>query len=245
MPSRHILQACVLSLSSCINSRVYRPAGGDRPQPGCLNSPAGSQRPAQHTPLAPKRDDVPPLDPCNWQLSAGAEVDLCIKGRQKVIGFQHVASAMLVSPHYKEKVKTASRLSAIELRHDQAWNSRRISHAAIRARLADICRSYEDVDWDSKLPRRQKATPTLEKIADPVAERPSSIRYYRKPQLWQSGRETVTNNRGDWGAPGHVVSCGTIGSENMDNIDNMEEDFQPLTLKRSIVPPYTPPARCP
>ena len=42
-----------------------------------------------------------------------------------------------------------------------------------------------------------------------------------------------------------VFSCicsGTIGSQNMDNIDNMEEDFHPLTLKRSIVPQYTPTA---
>nr|XP_020452902.1 uncharacterized protein C7orf72 homolog [Monopterus albus] len=30
-----------------------------------------------------------------------------------------------------------------------------------------------------------------------------------------------------------------IGSENMDNIDNMEKDFHQLTLKRSTIPPYT------
>ena len=44
----------------------------------------------------------------------------------------------------------------------------------------------------------------------------------------------------------HVFSCvcsGTIGSENMHNIDNMDEDFHPLTLKRSIIPRYTPTAR--
>ncbi|XP_005735128.1 uncharacterized protein C7orf72 [Pundamilia nyererei] len=36
---------------------------------------------------------------------------------------------------------------------------------------------------------------------------------------------------------------GTVGSENMDNIDNMDEDFQPLTVKRSVVPPCMPTAR--
>ena len=44
----------------------------------------------------------------------------------------------------------------------------------------------------------------------------------------------------------HVVSCvcsGAIGSENMHNIDNMDEDFHPLTLKRSIIPRHTPTAR--
>ncbi|XP_029305507.1 spermatogenesis-associated protein 48 [Cottoperca gobio] len=34
-----------------------------------------------------------------------------------------------------------------------------------------------------------------------------------------------------------------IGSENMHNIDNMNESFHPLTLKRSVVPPYAPTAR--
>lgn len=39
------------------------------------------------------------------------------------------------------------------------------------------------------------------------------------------------------------VCSGTIGSENTDNIDNRDEDFYPLTLKRNIMPPYTPTAR--
>lgn len=29
----------------------------------------------------------------------------------------------------------------------------------------------------------------------------------------------------------------------MDNLDNRDEDFLPLTVKRSVVPPYTPTAR--
>lgn len=39
------------------------------------------------------------------------------------------------------------------------------------------------------------------------------------------------------------ICSGTIGSTNMDNIDNRDEDFLPLTVKRSVVPPYTATAR--
>lgn len=60
-----------------------------------------------------------------------------------------------------------------------------------------ICRSYEEVGWDNKLPRRLKAPETtLEKMADPVSERPSSRRYSSRPQLWQvsNGEQTVTDS---------------------------------------------------
>lgn len=43
-----------------------------------------------------------------------------------------------------------------------------------------------------------------------------------------------------------VLFCGcsgTIGSKNMDNIDNINEEFHPLTLKRSVIPAYTPTAQ--
>lgn len=59
-----------------------------------------------------------------------------------------------------------------------------------------LCRSYEEVGWDAKLPRRLKAPETtLEKTADPVSERPSSRRYSSRPELWQvrHGGQTVTN----------------------------------------------------
>ncbi|KAK5882055.1 hypothetical protein CesoFtcFv8_020683 [Champsocephalus esox] len=39
------------------------------------------------------------------------------------------------------------------------------------------------------------------------------------------------------------MCSGTIGSENMHNIDNMDQHFLQLTLKRSVVPPYVPTAR--
>lgn len=60
-----------------------------------------------------------------------------------------------------------------------------------------VCRSYEEVGWDTKLPQRWRAAEaSLEKMADSVSERPSSRRYHSRPQLWQvsCGAHTVTND---------------------------------------------------
>ncbi|XP_030298073.1 spermatogenesis-associated protein 48 [Sparus aurata] len=278
--------------------------------------------------LAPVRDDIPLLDPCCGQLSAGAEVELGVKG-------------------LRERPQTASNYSE-DLRQDKAWNSRKIPDAVVRARLngsadpvkvqphsprasteassrsrfpdkhtgpqdgfsSDLRlwtdtstavqrfrytsatqRSYEEVSWDTMLPRHLKAPETtLEIMADPVSERPSTRRYNSRPQLWQSvgaewnrqqlryrndakkpvsfcsgcprsGQIPRTRERFLFeGSPqmshthchskvwSHLpqklyLGLGTIGSENMHNIDNMDEDFHPLTLKRSIIPRYTPTAR--
>ncbi|XP_062286976.1 protein SPMIP7 [Scomber scombrus] len=272
-----------------LNSSLYRSAGRDGREPGSVNSSA------QHASLAPHREDIPLLDPSCGQLSAGAEVALGVKGRQKFIHFHHVASGLRVPSDFRERPQTTPNSFGIcmDLSEDKAWNSRRIPDAAIRARLSASVhpdslktstfsssfpdkrtgaqdalssdlrlltdnslavrrfrytsatqRSYEEVGWDSKLPRRLKAPETTwEKMADPVSERPSSRRYNSQPQLWQSiGAEwsrQQLRSRNDARKP---ISFGTIGSQNMDNIDNMEEDFHPLTLKRSIVPPYTPTA---
>ncbi|XP_035519678.1 spermatogenesis-associated protein 48 [Morone saxatilis] len=288
-----------------LNSSLYGAGGRDGLETGRANSPYARFNPhAEHVALAPLRDDVPLLDPCCGQLSAGAEVDLGVKGRQKFIDFHHVASALRVPPGFRERPQTVSNPAGIciDWREDKAWNSRRIPDAVLRARLSGSSspvkvqphplrtstkatshssfpdkhtgpqdgfssdlrlwtdnspavqrfrytsatqRSYEEVSWDTKLPRRLKAPETsLETKADPVSERPSSRRYAGRPQLWQSiGAEwnrQQLRSRHDAKKP---ISFGTIGSENMDNIDNMDEDFQPLTLKRSIIPPYTPTAR--
>lgn len=56
-----------------------------------------------------------------------------------------------------------------------------------------ICRSYDELGWDSKLPRRFKAPAiTLERMSDPVAERRSSRRYNSQPQLWQVSQREQT-----------------------------------------------------
>ncbi|KAM9345443.1 protein SPMIP7 [Symphorus nematophorus] len=303
----HVIRRLNSSLSGASAAAAGR--GGRANSPFSRFHPAAAER----FTLAPLRDDVPLLDPCCGQLSAGAEVDLGVKGRRKFIDFHHVPSALWVPPGFRERTQTAS--ICVNLREDEAWNSRRIPEAVLRARLsgstdpvkvqphslrtstkATSCssfsdkhmapqdgfssdlrkwthnsaavrrfyntsatqRSYEEVYRDTKLPRRLKAPETtLEKMADPVSEHPSLKRYSSRPQLWQSvGAEWNRQQlrlRNDAKKPISFCSgcsrsgqiplyTGTIGSEVMDNIDNMDEDFHPLTLKRSIVPPYTPTA---
>ncbi|XP_063348310.1 protein SPMIP7 [Pelmatolapia mariae] len=295
-----------------LNSSLHRDGGRDRPKTGHVGS-LRLQPPAERVTLAPLRDDVPLLDPCCGQLSAGAEVVLGLKGRKKFIDFDHVPSALWVPPGFRERPQTTPNLSVVcvDLSEDKAWNSRRIPHAALRARLSgssdpvkmqphslrtpttvtisnnlpdthpgnqdpgvgpDISpavrhfrytsatqRSYEDAGWIAKVPRHLKAPEaTLEKLADPVSERASLRRYNSRPQLWQSvGAEWNRQQlqlRHDAKKPISFCSTyprsgqiplytGTVGSENMDNIDNMDEDFHPLTVKRSVVPPYMPTAR--
>uniref|UniRef100_A0A3B4F666 Uncharacterized protein n=1 Tax=Pundamilia nyererei TaxID=303518 RepID=A0A3B4F666_9CICH len=94
--------------------------------------------PAERVTLAPLRDDVPLLDPCCGQLSAGAEVVLGLKGRKKFIDFDHVPSALWVPPGFRERPQTTPNFSVVcvDLSEDEAWNSRRIPPAALRARLS-------------------------------------------------------------------------------------------------------------
>ncbi|KAK7901483.1 hypothetical protein WMY93_018252 [Mugilogobius chulae] len=63
-----------------------------------------------------------------------------------------------------------------------------VSSSLLHLKSGDLPRSYEEVNWDRKLPRRLKAPDfTLEKMADAV-RKPSSRRYYERPQLWQVQR---------------------------------------------------------
>lgn len=88
--------------------------------------------------LAPSRDDVPLLDPCCSQLSAGAEAALGLEGRAKFIDFYHVASDLRVPPGFRERPQTVSHLRSlrVDTRRDKAWNSRKIPDAVLRARLS-------------------------------------------------------------------------------------------------------------
>lgn len=120
-----------------LNSSLHRDGGRDREKIGH----AGSLRPhplSERATLAPLRDDVPLLDPCCGWLSAGAEVVLGLKGRQKFIDFDHIASALCVPPGFRERPQTAPNLSVVcvDLSEDKTWTSRRIPHAAVRARLS-------------------------------------------------------------------------------------------------------------
>lgn len=122
-----------------LNSSLHGANGGAGPGPGRANSPfARFHPPVGNDTRAPLRDDVPLLDPCCGQLSAGAEVDLGVKGRQKFIDFHHVASALWIPPGLRERPQTTPNPSGIcvDLSEDKAWNSRRIPDAALRARLS-------------------------------------------------------------------------------------------------------------
>ncbi|XP_063048229.1 protein SPMIP7 [Engraulis encrasicolus] len=117
-------------------------------------------------------------------------------------------------------------------------------------------RGYEDVTWDTKLPRRQRPpATTLEKKADAVDQRFTQGRYHTRPELWQAvgprwNRHQVRSSN-DVRKPLSFTSpcpksgqiplyCGTIGSKNMDNIDIGGKDFSPLTMLRTTIPAYTP-----
>ncbi|XP_007240376.3 spermatogenesis-associated protein 48 isoform X1 [Astyanax mexicanus] len=122
-------------------------------------------------------------------------------------------------------------------------------------------RGYEDVDWDSKLPPRFKAPlSTLEKMADPVNQHFTLKRYNSRPELWQAIgtywnkhqlRATYNAKKPVSFTSPHPKSgqiplyCGVVGSENMDNVDDPDKDFKPLTVLRTILPPYTPTAHRP
>ncbi|XP_026134741.1 spermatogenesis-associated protein 48 isoform X1 [Carassius auratus] len=117
-------------------------------------------------------------------------------------------------------------------------------------------RAYEDVDWDFKLPPRHKPpSTTLEKMADPVSQRFVLKRYHSRPELWQAIgshwnkhqlRATFNARKPiSFTSPcpksGHIpLYCGTVGSENMDSVDVPGEDFIPLTVLRTTIPPHTP-----
>ena len=121
-----------------LNSSLCRADGRDKLKTE-HRGPAGFHSTAKHVSLAPSRNDVPLLDPCCGQLSAGAEVDQGIKGRAKFIDFHHVASALQVPPGFRERPQTATICKrdsiCIDLREDKAWNSRRIPDVLLMARL--------------------------------------------------------------------------------------------------------------
>ncbi|XP_077438589.1 uncharacterized protein spmip7 [Vanacampus margaritifer] len=209
-----------------LNSRVCRPAGGDRPEPGNVNSTSGSYPLAQHAPLAPKRDDVPLLDPCSWQLSAGA------KGRHNFVDFQHVGPTLCVAPHDKQRLKTASRLS------------KGASYMPVESQLPTVRTADEAVVESSLSVKHDRTQVGQHRIF--FTSLPKSLRAEWGRQhlrLRHDAKKPISFCSGCARSGQIPLFTGTICSENMDNIDNMEEDFRPLTLKRSIVPPYTPTAR--
>lgn len=118
-----------------LSSSLRGAGAGVGREPGRQNPPSvGARPPAELVPLSPLRLDIPLLDPCCGHLSAGAEVNLGLKGRPKFIDFQHVASALWVPPGFREGARTASSRSA-NLSEDKSWKSRRIPDALLKASL--------------------------------------------------------------------------------------------------------------
>ncbi|KAK2896492.1 hypothetical protein Q8A67_010980 [Cirrhinus molitorella] len=199
----------------------------------------GAQPPDERAPLAPLRGDVSLIDPCSGQLSAGAQVHLEAKSRTPFIDTVYTASDLWVPAGVRDRPQTPpTRPSA--LIYD----------------MSEHKRAYEDVDWDSKLPPRNKPpTTTLEKMADPVSQHFVLKRYHSRPELWQAIgshwnkhqlRATFNARKPiSFTSPcpksGHIpLYCGTVGSENMDSVDVPGEDFIPLTILRTTIPPPTP-----
>ncbi|KTF76209.1 hypothetical protein cypCar_00039451 [Cyprinus carpio] len=80
-------------------------------------------------------------------------------------------------------------------------------------------------------------------MADPVSQRFVLKRYHSRPELWQhqsmSKIRPYTFILADI-CDLTVLYSGTVGSENMDSVDVPGEDFVPLTLLRTTIPPHTP-----
>uniref|UniRef100_A0AAV2JGI4 Uncharacterized protein n=1 Tax=Knipowitschia caucasica TaxID=637954 RepID=A0AAV2JGI4_KNICA len=146
------------------------------------------------------------------------------------------------------------------LKEDKEPSSAEWVSAAIRhfTYTSATQRSYEEVNWDGKLPRRLKAPEsTLEMAADAVRV-PSTRRYHERPQRWQSeGAEwdqRQLRSQEDVRKPisfcsgcprsGQIPNyTGVVGSTRPQDIDDADRGFSPLTMRRSQQPPYTPTAR--
>lgn len=94
-----------------------------------------------------------------------------------------------------------------------------------------VCRSYEEVSWDTMLPRHLKAPETtLEIMADPVSERPSTRRYNSRPQLWQV-------SLGESNIPRCFSRCGRVSTgccaEAINQLRFSRKQFSSPTLKKN------------
>ncbi|CAH1788146.1 unnamed protein product [Owenia fusiformis] len=124
-------------------------------------------------------------------------------------------------------------------------------------------RAYEEVPWDNVLPPKQwPATSTLEERPDMISQRFATKRYDSEANKWQGiGRswDWFQTRKGHYKhGPNQIVFCspcprqkqiplygGCVGGENLDEIDNAAERFQPLTVKRVDLPRFTDTAHRP
>ncbi|XP_041366282.1 spermatogenesis-associated protein 48-like [Gigantopelta aegis] len=122
-------------------------------------------------------------------------------------------------------------------------------------------RGYEEVQWDNMLgPKVWPPVSTLEDKADPVSQRWNLKRYHPAAQEWQAmgrGWDWFQTRHGYYGNR-PVVFCnplprtphipgysGCVGAENLEEMDNIQEEFTPFTVKRATVPRPTDTAHRP
>ncbi|XP_069111899.1 protein SPMIP7-like [Argopecten irradians] len=116
-------------------------------------------------------------------------------------------------------------------------------------------KSFEEVPWDNMLhPKQWAPVSTLEQRPDMISQTYTLKRYDPAAQEWQS-----TGRSWDWfqKRQGYyknqpIVFCsanpraqqipsygGSIGADNLDEIDNAQEPFNPYTVKRVNIPRYS------
>ncbi|KAK0057454.1 spermatogenesis-associated protein 48 [Biomphalaria pfeifferi] len=113
-------------------------------------------------------------------------------------------------------------------------------------------RAYEEVPWDSILPPKvQPPSSTLENRPDSVSHQLQTNRYEISHHEWQSvgkGLDTFLLRKGYY-KDGPISFCspypryqqipsysGSVGAENLEEVDNVKEEFIPFSVKRSIIP---------
>lgn len=122
-------------------------------------------------------------------------------------------------------------------------------------------KSYEEVPWDNMLPPKTwDPVSTLEDRPDMISQRWTLKRYDPAAQEWQGAGRSWDwfQRRNGYYKTQPVTFCsshprtqqipnysGSIGATNLDEIDNSQEKFNPLTIKRVNIPRYSDTAHRP
>ncbi|XP_051872183.1 spermatogenesis-associated protein 48 [Pristis pectinata] len=124
-------------------------------------------------------------------------------------------------------------------------------------------RSYEDVNWDCKLPPKVKPADTTQDIqSDPLSRHSALKRFDPSPHVWQA-----VGGLGVWdksqSRPSSAVAkplnftspfprihqiplySGSIGGNNLEDVDNPYTEFTPFTVLRTKKPRQTDTNYCP
>uniref|UniRef100_A0AAY4EQS9 Uncharacterized protein n=1 Tax=Denticeps clupeoides TaxID=299321 RepID=A0AAY4EQS9_9TELE len=97
----------------------------------------GRARSPCYAPLAPLRDDVGLTDPCSGQLAAGRAL------RRPFIDRPHTPSGLTVPAGARDRPQTPP----CDFEQCKTWNSRTMSEAGVRTRLAGKIRKLPSTQW--------------------------------------------------------------------------------------------------